>query len=357
MNKINNASEFPKRYFGLHMSEGTALYQISPEETFMILVKEDTIRKMDASFEGKPVYVQHVDKVDVANVEKADGYVVKSFYNKADGQHWVEFIVVTDAAHEAIKNGWVLSNSYVYTKTSDSGRWQGMDYDKEILEASYEHLAIVPDPRYKQSIVMTPEDFKSYNENKELELKQLSNSMQGAKPMLRFFKKQKVDNAADLDGMMVRLPITGREVELSVIINEADQEPPKYVDMEKGIVNIEGADVGVKTLVECYNSMKKNEADKAAKEKEEAEAKEKAKNEEDAAKGKESAENAADVHVDVDSHKDGQEEEEDNMQNNSDDHFGKLMNAGFDTSKGNFKIIETSADRLARGQSLYGSKK
>ena len=108
--KIKNASQLPKRFFGMHFSEGCAEYRESPTKSYKIFIDEKTIRNMNPTFEGRPVYVDHVDDVDLKNIQNADGYVVKSFYNKADGKHWVEFMAVSDRAHEAIRNGWKLSN-------------------------------------------------------------------------------------------------------------------------------------------------------------------------------------------------------------------------------------------------------
>ena len=71
---------------------------------------------------------------------------------------------------------WKLSNCYSPTNQTDGGKWHAVEYEKNIKSAVYDHLAIVPDPRYSESIILTPEEFKVYNEQKEIELKKLSNS-------------------------------------------------------------------------------------------------------------------------------------------------------------------------------------
>ncbi len=160
--------------------------------------------------------------MDLQNIQQeADGYVVRSFYNATDGKHWAEFIVVSDKGHDAIRNGWKLSNAYIPKEMRGGGQWHGVDFAKEVVRGEYEHLAIVPNPRYSESIILTPEQFKAYNHEKELELKRLSNS-KGEKSMFNFFKKQKVENATDLESMSVTLPKSGKEVELSKMINEYD---------------------------------------------------------------------------------------------------------------------------------------
>ena len=276
--KIKNASQFPKRFYGLHFTEGCAEYREADGNSFKIFVGSKAIRNMDATFEGKPVYVQHVDNVDLENIDKADGYVVKSFFNKADGKHWVEFMATTDAAHEALKMGWRLSNAYKIVKSGLGGKWHGMDYEQEVVEGDYDHLAIVQDPRYAESIILTPDEFKAYNEKKEVELIKLSNSNnKGAKKMFNFFKKEKVENS--IDDMSVVLPNSKKEVEVSVLINEADEkemskDKPQFAKKAM-LAKTENGEVEVGELIKSYNrNCKRNaEEDEENKKKEDEEEK------------------------------------------------------------------------------------
>ena len=59
---------------------------------------------------------------------------------------------------------------------SGSGVCHGVDYDNEVTDGEYEHLALVEDPRYEDSIILTPDEFKAYNLEKENELSMLTNS-------------------------------------------------------------------------------------------------------------------------------------------------------------------------------------
>ena len=166
----------PKRYFARHIKEGLVHYFENGKDT-LYLVKNDALQKMNKSFEGKPVYVRHVDSVDMENLrETADGYVVKSFYNEFDGAWWTELMVVSDKGHEAVKKGWAVSNCYSPTEYGSGGVYHDIDYQKEIKNGEYEHLAIVPNPRYEEAVIMTPEEFQEYNESKQQEIKQLKNS-------------------------------------------------------------------------------------------------------------------------------------------------------------------------------------
>lgn len=210
-------------YYGLHMYPGVAEYKESGD-AFRVFVNEDTIRGMGPTFAGRPVFVMHVDEVagDLDALKNdADGWVVKSFYNEADGKHWVEFIVVSDKGEQAIKSGYRLSNCYVPKAFERGGEWNGVSYQKEVTSGEYEHLAIVPNPRYEESVVLTPDQFKEYNESKRIELQRLAND-KGGKSVLKFFKKAKVENSGDLENMVVVLPKSGREVDITTLVNEAD---------------------------------------------------------------------------------------------------------------------------------------
>src|SRR5690348_6764085 len=136
-----------QRFFGMHFYPGVAEYQEPDKEPYRVFLNEETIRRMDPTFEGRPVYVMHVDGVE-QSLDKlrgeVDGWVVRSFYNAADGKHWCEFIVVSEKGLRAIKQGMRLSNAYMPTKSAAGGLWNGVSYAKEIVDGEYEHLAIVP---------------------------------------------------------------------------------------------------------------------------------------------------------------------------------------------------------------------
>ena len=173
---LKNEKQLPKRYFARHIKEGLVHYLENGKDV-LYLVKNDALQKMNKSFEGKPVYVRHVDGIDMDNLrETADGYVVKSFYNEFDGAWWTEMMVVSDKGHEAVKKGWAVSNCYSPTEYGSGGVYHDIDYQKEIKNGEYEHLAIVPNPRYEEAVIMEPDAFKEYNAGKQQEIQQLKNS-------------------------------------------------------------------------------------------------------------------------------------------------------------------------------------
>lgn len=391
---INNAKSWPKVYYGMHMEPGVAEYAEPNTEPYRILIVENALKAMDPTYEGKPVYVQHVDEVDLDNLQnEADGYVMQSFFNPADGKHWAKFIVVSDKGHEAVRRGWQLSNSYVPKSFSEGGEWHGVHYMKEITAGEYEHLAIVPNPRYEASVIMTPEEFKRYNEDKEVELKRLSNSKNkkgDTKMKLNIFKKAKVDNVDDLAAMSVVLPKSGREVTIEKLVNEADERAEKkknsMAEMHDKVKLHDGMMCNVAELVDKHKALhdelegmkaKKDDAkegeseveeekeavdvegdDKAVDNEEDEEAKDKKENDED-----ESMDNDEDVAKaeEKDKEVEAAKKKKNDIQNAAEkkkaakEKADRLRNAGPSFEGEEVATVSLSEDRVARGKSLYGS--
>jgi hypothetical protein len=252
-------------WYGMHFYPGVAEYQPPGQAAYRVFLNEETIRSMDPTFAGRPIFVEHVDgvtqKLDQLRKE-ADGWVIESFYNSADGKHWVKFIAVSENAQTAIRNGFRLSNAYQPTSKTQGGLWNGVEYAFEITAGEYEHLAIVRNPRYEESRILSPEEFKSYNEKHLQELKRLANSKdpkQGEDKMkLNFFKKAKVENAIDLE-LSVMLPKSGKEMTVSEIINSADDyqsmKKDNMADMGHMVKLHDGSMCNVGELVEKHKAM------------------------------------------------------------------------------------------------------
>lgn len=248
----------------MHFYPGVAEYRESEQEPYRVFLNEDTIRSMDPTFAGRPIFVEHVDEVeaDIDDLRKeADGWVIESFFNSADGKHWVKFIVVSERAEKAIQNGMRLSNAYIPKSFGQGGLWNGVSYAKEITSGEYEHLAIVRNPRYEESVIMTPDQFKEYNENKVLELKRLSNSkdQKEKKSMGKFslFKRTKVENSVDLEGMSVLLPKSKKEMTIEELVNGMDaiQNMDGYANNDHMVKIHDGSEMKVGELVSKHKAM------------------------------------------------------------------------------------------------------
>lgn len=231
-------------WYGIHFYPGVAEYQDLGKDAYRVFLNEDTLRAMDPTFAGRPVFVMHVDEVTTSLDElrgEADGWVLESFFNSADGKHWVKFIAVSEKAERAIKQGMKLSNCYVPKAFGGGGLWNGVSYAKEITGGEYEHLAIVPNPRYEESVILSPEQFKSYNEAKTLELKRLAN--EGNPMKLKFWNRKEVEKIEGLETMSVMLPKSGKERTIIQLVEAEDERlsnspmaahPEHLVDMGEG---------------------------------------------------------------------------------------------------------------------------
>lgn len=375
MLRIENAKQKPEVYFGLHMVPGVAEYRDPGTEPYRIYLSEETTKKMDRTFQGRPLYVQHVDEVDLKNLQaEADGYVINSFYNPVDGMHWAKFIVVSDAGHGAIKRGWQLSNSYFPKAFTGGGQCHGVDYVKEVTDGEYEHLALVPNPRYEESIILTPDEFKEYNANKEAELQRIANSKEkeGEQQMgLNFFKKAKVENA-DLETTMVVLPKSKHEFTIAQLVNEMDDyrltmKEPQMANGDHHVM-VGEKKMTVNELINSYMDMCKNAEGKEVEEKqndEEADA------DDDAIeKEKQSAvgDKAEKVKEKVEEVKEKKEDSDDEASEEIEAPVGKKKNskANLEALKNadkvamreelnNVPFADLSDDKVIRGKSRYGS--
>lgn len=358
-------------FYGLHMVKGVAEYpekEHSNGEAYRVYISENTAKQMDTTFPGKPMFVEHVSEVVENDIKKESvGYVVESFFNKPDGNHWCKFIITDKAGITAIQQGYVLSNCYVGKGFGPGGEWHAVPYAKEVTTAEYEHLAITQKPRYKESIILTSEDFKKYNEEKEAELIRLSNSIKKVetdnqkkqeikKMKFNFFKKEKFDNSmVDLEQMSVILPKSKKEMTIERLINSMDEqemnsEEPRLVNGDDK-VKVGDQEMTVNELTEKYNSMckAKNSEEEEAKKKKDLED-EKAKNELEEEKEK----NSDELEKEKEKNSDEEKKKADEKAQNS-AHFERLSNAHARVASA--PVTDFSWDQAARGKQKYGSNK
>ncbi len=255
-----------KIYYGLHFYPGVAQYNDANGNDYKILLRGETLKKMDKTMQGKPAFVEHVGKVETDRKKlqnAADAWVVESFYNQYDGKHWSKFITVTDEADEAIANGFTLSNAYDPVFNGQNGIWNAISYENEVVDGCYEHLAIVQNPRYNESIILTPEQFKEYNENlkQDLERDRISNSQQEKKMGVKdlFFKRTKIENSVDYENTFVCLPKTKKEFSLMQIVNAMDDVEEKKklneADLDTNVKLDDGTVMSLKELIERHKNI------------------------------------------------------------------------------------------------------
>lgn len=352
---MKNSKDFPKVYYARHIKAGPVHYLENGEDKLYV-IKDEALQKMNASFEGKPVYIKHVDKVNMDTLkEDANGYVVKSFYNEFDGAWWVQ-IIADDEAQSFIEKGWAVSNAYLPTEYGSGGEYHAIKYDKEVLNGVYEHLAIVDNPRYEESVIMTPDEFKDFNEGRKAELEKLKNSKEN-KMLSEEEKTELLDSLknsiADIVKDTVKNAMEEKKVEDK---KNAEDEDHRQLIREIAAVSAKeegdfegGLDEKVREIIKLAEKLgySKDEAKHNAEEEEE----DKKEDEEEEKKDNESDEDSEESKE----NKCNEEEEEKEEKKENSKFFSFLHNAKANHEKE--KTASTMAAGLALGKARYGSNK
>lgn len=398
INLFKNEKEENKVYYCKHIAPGVCAYK---DET--IFIGEETLKNMDKSFSGKPIFIDHQTVDPETEKEDAVGYVVESFYLPEDGTHWAKLLIIDDKGHQAIKEGRKVSNAYKPTGFGVGGEWHNVPYNREVTDAYYTHLALVENPRYEEAEIMSAEEFKKYKEAKKSQLEQLQNSKaetskQGENKMFKLWTKKEVTNSDDISKVMVELS-DGSAVSIGEMVNSVEKDLKEKEDkknechdeevMEK-VVKVNGEDMKVSDLVAAFEKKDKknkcNEEEKAEEEKKEEDKEEKAdkKNAEDVDKRKEIDEVGGflkdkglsdedirfvmkkmekDAYEKDEKGKDNEDEEKKKAEEAKEEKKDKknskeLLEA---EEKANAKefvgvVADTMARKLARGEERYGSK-
>jgi hypothetical protein len=344
-----------KVFYGLHFLPGVAEYREPGKEMFRIFINEDTIRSMNPTFAGRPVYVNHVNDVDISDKNSVDGWVVESFFNQSDGKTWCKFIVVSEEGERAIKLGYKLSNAYLPKGFSAGGKWNGVEFDREIVSGEFEHLAIVSDPRYAESVILTPEQFKNYCDEKKTELTRIANSKE--KPsmsILKLWNRKPVENSADLEHMSVTLPKCGKEYTLIALVNAMDkiENMNGYANGDH-MVKVGDKEMSVNELADCYGKMVAKNAEDEEKAKNSAEEEKKKENKEEldlAEKKNSEEEEEKKENADIEAKQDGDKEDK-MVKKNSFEALKNAERAAFMKRD----VVRADIDKAARGKQRYGS--
>lgn len=135
------------------MVGGLVSYEDTGDGVF--LLRKETLDKMMSTIEGRPVVIGH-QPITLKNLEdKAVGYVTKGWFNTETGQFDCEILIKDSDVYDDIKNGNnKVSSAYQVTDLGDGGKYLGQDYEAEILDGTFTHLAIVDNPRYPDAKIL-----------------------------------------------------------------------------------------------------------------------------------------------------------------------------------------------------------
>jgi len=187
------------------------------------LLRKEAIDRMLPTLEGRPLVIGH-QKIDPDHLEDiAVGYITKGYWNPETGSFDCDVLVkdpeILNPEHNAV------SCAYVATEFGEGGRYSGIEYDAEILNGNFTHIALVETPRYNDAKILV-------------------NGINKGKAMIkRFFS-----NAAGAEDEKKSEDEEKKENEDGKSLNPDD------------VVMVGEDEVTVKDLIDCYkNSCKKNE--------------------------------------------------------------------------------------------------
>lgn len=143
-----------RHFVSRFMEAGLASYKAQGGK--MILVRKEALDRFAQSMVGCPVIIEHADVTDENVKDLAVGYVSRVWFNEADGWYYCEGVVQGDDVETLIEEkNWSVSCGYVVTEKDEKGGiYHDIEYDEEVLNGDFEHLAIVPNPRYREANIV-----------------------------------------------------------------------------------------------------------------------------------------------------------------------------------------------------------
>lgn len=152
----------PKSYKVRFIEPGIMSYQ--DQDNGVVLVSKEALDRMGPSFRNCPVIFvpeHHNDQdkdtafnFDDIGSNPAAGIVTTVPTWGDDGWQWVEMSVWDEEAQNAIERGFSVSCAYEPEEDPTGGIWHELEYDREIVDGKYMHMAIVPRPRYEGSRIL-----------------------------------------------------------------------------------------------------------------------------------------------------------------------------------------------------------
>ena len=154
---MENDQKWPKRYRLEFIEPGIISYEDIDQGK--VFVSNEALDRMSKSYIGKPVVnFLHEDLTPEQAFKngddlesRADG-VVYDVGKTDNGWHYCDAIIWDDETQQNIsEKGFLESCAYTVDEVGPSGQYHGIDYDEEVVNGTYTHMAIVNNPRYERS--------------------------------------------------------------------------------------------------------------------------------------------------------------------------------------------------------------
>lgn len=198
----------------------------------VLKLSKEALDRFVYSLVGCPVIIKH-QRVSNENVDDIRVGVVSSVnYNTEDGWFWCDGIIWDAEAIKLIEQGWSVSCCYTMTEsTHQSGEWHNMSYDDELINGLFEHLAIVPNPRYEEATIL------------------LNSKKEKAESMLNMFKRKRVQNA-EKDDDVEWITVKGTHIPVKKGQSKEDAVSQFFKDKAKSDTSEATAEKYIKKLEE-----------------------------------------------------------------------------------------------------------
>lgn len=360
-----------------------------PDET--ILVTQNSLDELAKTAYGIPVVIEHpgipINGQSIKDI-KVVGRVAKFDYEPEADLWWAEFVVDDDDAVQLLKSGYGVSTAWYGQDYKNGGTYNNVPYDRELLTARYEHLAIVKNPRYEMAkdpvfLNSKVQDTRQpQSEPSNILVNSTSSPIGGFKMLAKIWRTVKEEVKANENEELV-LELEHGQLPLSKVVeelksmkakeaakNEAMEGPKSRVLNADDEVEVDGRKMKVHELVSEYHAAKKHADDSEAKEqseekeeaKEHAEDKDDDKAKEHSEEKEEAKEHSEDKDDDKKEHSDDDDKDRKDAEQkcNSQDEYARFNSLKDAYENGKSVEITTQfvslRERVDMGRSRYGTK-
>ena len=321
-----------------------------PEDNERVLLSQETLAAMAPTMRGCAVVLNH-QIVDSSNVEQLHvGRVADMEYNAERGEWDALFVVDDQQAVDKLNQGWGISTAYRIKDSGPGATLNNVPYQREVRGAVYDHLAIVPNPRYEMArnpMFLNSKVLSSSESAGTINPRNQSGGTMIGKILRKLMTTQEVKLNANEEAV---IKVGQAEMKLADVISAVHEHEMKTNGTKvllngDDTVEYNGTSMTVNELVAKYNESKAFEGKETAEE-EKKEEEEKKKNAEKEAEEKKNAEK--------------EEEEKKNAEKEKEEKENSNF-AALKAAKENGAAVDQSAqyqtleERVEHGKKLFGS--